>query len=428
MDTLLAEKAYEALKSKQYQEALQLYQKVLETKEGQLPVNYSRASFAASRCNEYKTAFKWAEKAFELDPENNDSKLAIAWAFYFYQDFLGKKADKKFVITWLSRISPILHQSIMLPFALAVMRAIPDLLVMESPPYISMIRWLMQINPEVLSPDPKIVYQDEGKATEYASQRETLWAQRTQVLFEARRYEECIDTCNQALAQPLKWHFNNDIWINRRKALSHLYLDNVVEALNIYKQHLITRPEWFIHYEYSVLLDKAGETQAALAEAATALMAAGPLHSKINLIRFMAEILKKRNYTKESQDHLHLYIAICIEKGWSIAEELKNEIGELVVPDAGQLQSRLRHFWKHLVEESLPALNGFITRVNEGGLSGFIADDKGHSYYFSRKDWKGGDAEPQKGMQVRFRLTHRQHPKTGEVVKNAVMVEPIQNP
>ena len=138
----------------------------------------------------------------------------------------------------------------------------------------------------------------------------------------------------------------------------------------------------------------------------------------------MAQLLQNLEYT-EAQDHLLLWAAISKEKGWTIPEEMINKISQNPLPDARQLQGRLRNFWKQLIEEALPTYEGYISGINEGALSGFIADGKGNSYYFSRKDWKGDDAELRKGIRVRFRLTTRVHPKTQKPVQNAVMVEPI---
>lgn len=422
----LATAAYEALREKRYSEALDLYRKVLSEKSLQTVENYCRASYAASRCNEPKTGFLWAKQAYEVDPENPYVLQAVAWAFYFYLNFLKDKASSDYIITWLTRLASKPSSETAKPFALAVIQAVPQLLEKESPPFLSVIRWLNQIDPEVLSNEPLVIQQNENSKLELASQRETLWSLRTQVLYEAGWYAECIDMCNKALAQPFQWHYNNDIWITRRKALSHEALGQHAEAIDIYEKSLIRREEWFIQYEYARLLKIRGDENKALERAARALLAEGQLASKIHLIRFMAQLLEETGRSAEAALHYQFWIAIYQEKGWRIpdTENLKNEWLHSQ-HDVRQLLMEARKYWKLLQHQSQPRLTGIIQHMNEGNLSGFILAENGKKLYFSRKDWQSPTTEPRKGLKVEFIVVQRLHPKTQKPVENAIMVKVV---
>lgn len=422
----LATAAYQALREKRYPEALDLYRKVLSEKSQQTAENYCRASFAASRCNEHKTGFQWAKQAYEMDPENPLVLQAVAWAFYFYLNLLKDKASSDFIINWLTRLASKPIPETTKPFALAVIQAVPQLLEKEAPPFLSIIRWLNQIDPEVLSSEPLIIQQNENSKMELASQRETLWALRTQVLYEAGWYTECIDMCNQALAQPFQWHYNNDIWITRRKALSYEALGQFAEAIGIYGKALIHREEWFIQYEYARLLKTQGENDKSLERAARALLAEGQLASKIHLIRFVAQLLEELGHSTEAALHYQLWIGIYQEKGWRIPEtpNLKNEWLS-TQHDVRRLLAEARKCWKDLQFSSQPRIKGIIQHMNEGNLSGFILAENGKKLYFSRKDWQSPTTEPRKGLKVEFIVVQRTHPKTKQPVENAIHVRPI---
>ncbi|MEJ5304212.1 MAG: hypothetical protein HPY80_09995 [Bacteroidales bacterium] len=425
MEPDLTEQARRALAEKNYDLALQLFTQVLSQSEGQTPLNYSKASFAAARKQEYKKAFSWASKAFEMSPEQPEVQTALAWALYLYIHHLGEKADPKFIITWITRIKTIENDGIKKPFGLAVIQSIPRLLKMESPPFLSMIQWLMQIDPEVLSDKPLVINPNGNNTLELASYREMLWAQRTQVLFEASRFEECIETCKQALEQPFQWHYRNDIWIYRRMALSHQALNNFNEALNIYRQVLISQPDWFIHYEYSKILYQSGESSLALHEAVKALLAEGAISSKIHLIHHTATILEAQNRKEEAREHKMLRNAIYREKGWRSCEH--DEPGNIELTESSQtIYHRLRKMWNKILLENSPKFEGVIIKINEGGLSGFILTPDKKSYYFSKADWCSKSDVPAKGMKVFFRIAKRKHPKTHEPVDNAILVEPAE--
>ncbi|MGC8866162.1 MAG: hypothetical protein ACP5O2_10640 [Bacteroidales bacterium] len=422
----LATAAYEALREKQYAQALELYRKALLEKPLQTAENYSRASFAANRCNEHNTSFKWAQKAYEIDPENPLVLQALAWAFYFYLNFLKDRASSDFIISWLTRLASKTIPETAKPFALAVIQAVPRLLDKEMPPFLSITRWLNQINPEILSNEPIIIQANEQNRMELASQRETLWALRTQVLYEAGWYTECIDMCNQALNQPIHWHYNNDIWINRRKALSCEALGQHKEAITIYEKLLSHREEWFIHYEYARLLKTQGDINKSQEHAARALLAEGQLSSKIHLIKFTAQTLQESGRSREAELHYLLWIGIYQEKGWRIPEtsDLKNEWIN-AQHDVKKLLSEARKLWREWQYLSQPRLKGVIIRMNEGNLSGFILAENGKNLYFSRNDWQNPTVEPRKGLKVEFIVVQRTHPKTQKVVDNAIQVRPI---
>lgn len=422
----LATAAYEALREKRYTESFDLYRKVLSEPSLQTAENYCRASFAASRCNQFKISFQWAQKAFAMDPENPMVLQAIAWGFYFYLNFLKEKASSELIITWLTRLAPKPIPEIAKPFALAVIQAVPQLLGMEAPPFLSIIRWLNQIDPEILSSEPIIIHPNEHNKMELASQRETLWALRTQVLYEAGWYTECIDMCTQALAQPFQWHYNNNIWITRRKALSHEALGQQSEARALYEQFLIQREEWFIHYEYARLLKAQGDINKCLEHAARALLADGQLASKIHLIKFVAQTLHETGHSREAELHYQLWIGIYQEKGWRLPEtpQLKNEWISSQ-HNVRQLHLEAKKYWKDLLVQSQPRLTGTIQHLNEGNLSGFILAENGKNLYFSRKDWQSPTIEPRKGLKVEFYIVQRTHPKTKQLVDNAIHVKPI---
>ena len=93
-----------------------------------------------------------------------------------------------------------------------------------------LIEMLDLLDPNLL--DDKPFTNLEGK--EFESKKERYYRLKVKALYEAKKYKECVETANNALSLPLKWHFNTLQWINYQRACSLVELEQYEEAKKIF--------------------------------------------------------------------------------------------------------------------------------------------------------------------------------------------------
>ena len=94
-----------------------------------------------------------------------------------------------------------------------------------------LLSWGDRLRPDQLSLETGVGKDDKGRVVELASDREKWYADRTKALLVCGRYEICLDLGAQALADVPKFHYNNDIWIQWRMALSEAQLGETTVAI-----------------------------------------------------------------------------------------------------------------------------------------------------------------------------------------------------
>lgn len=116
------------------------------------------------------------------------------------------------------------------PMEPAVNRAIKYLQRVKPNDPDKLIEVLNLLDPNLL--DDKPFTNDEGK--EFESKKERYYRLKVKALYEAKRARECVETANNALALPIKWHFNTLQWINYQRACSLVDLEQYDEAKKIF--------------------------------------------------------------------------------------------------------------------------------------------------------------------------------------------------
>ena len=83
-----------------------------------------------------------------------------------------------------------------------------------------MIKMLNKLDVKLLSDKPFI--NNEGR--EFESFKERYFRLKVRALFETKQYKACVECANQALATPLKWHYNALQWIKYYRGCALLEL------------------------------------------------------------------------------------------------------------------------------------------------------------------------------------------------------------
>ena len=140
------------------------------------------------------------------------------------------KENETLFFSVLDDILAICKQERYSPMEPSVNRAIKYLQREKPKDCEKLIEMLDLLDPNLL--DDKPFTNLEGK--EFESKKERYYRLKVKALYEAKKYKECVETANNALSLPLKWHFNTLQWINYQRACSLVELEQYEEAKKIF--------------------------------------------------------------------------------------------------------------------------------------------------------------------------------------------------
>lgn len=140
------------------------------------------------------------------------------------------KENETLFFSILDDILAICKQERYSPMEPSVNRAIKYLQKEKADDYEKLIELLNLLDPNLL--DDKPFTNSEGK--EFESKKERYYRLKVRALYNAQKYKECVETANNALALPLKWHFNTLQWIDYQRACCLVELEQYEEAKKIF--------------------------------------------------------------------------------------------------------------------------------------------------------------------------------------------------
>ncbi|MCS7086733.1 MAG: hypothetical protein NZ534_11745, partial [Bacteroidia bacterium] len=158
--------------------------------------------------------------------------------------------------------------------------------------------------------------QDEsGKKIELASKLEEYYMLKTKALLQLKRYQECIECCNEALNKLQKFHYDNDVWFKMRIAQSNAELGEIPTAIQQLESLLGKRREWFIQRNLADWYLKTGDVPKALKYILDAALNHGDLDKKIGVYKSAVEILAQSQREDDARKIVEFIAAIHNEYG-----------------------------------------------------------------------------------------------------------------
>ena len=227
----------------------------------------------------------------------------------------------------------------------------------------------------------------------FASNYEKYFALKSKILFELKKYKESIEVSEFALNNISNFHNNNDIWFNRRIALSYKELGFFDRALEILEEIYPKKSEWFIKKEIAEIYILKNEHNKAYKLLIEVLNQTIPIEYKTGVIILFASILEDK---QQKLKHLAFVKQIHIENEWKIPPIIQ-DIEEVV--DKNEILT----FWQDEFNKMNPPLKGIISKIlhNDKRVVGFIKSDK--DYYFSIPA-KKLKTKIKEGLNVKFRV------------------------
>jgi hypothetical protein len=405
---------------KQYEDALVYYKKAFEVGlEKHNLKSLLDAAFCASQCKQYTTGRLWAETALDYEPENSRGKEILAWLL-FRMAFASDQTPSPELIIKNTESLLMLDAGLTAGnlSTLAVMRSTERMLKRQNIPFITIIRWLNAAKPQLLSDKPFVKAMPDARNIELASDREKFYTLKCTVLFSGEYFSECIVACDEALNAIQAFHYDNRIWITRKKAFSMAALGMYNEAAVLYEEILGLKKAWFLNYEYARILAKIDKADDALKQLCIAMLSPGPLQMKVHVVGYLTNLLKTYENADLAKMHLALHKAIYTDQKWHKPidyeqEADKNTIESEDPPSVRELIAELKKWWVSVAKPPAQMHSGKVTKINPGNMSGFITENNGMSYYFAVTDWTAKQSTPRFGMKVKFALAKRFNKKKG---------------
>ncbi len=278
----------------------------------------------------------------------------------------------------------------------------------------SVIEFLTKFKVEDLSEECELMeYEKKGlkKQTELASNKEAWYAAYTHALFKTGEFEQCYKLGIAALEEIQKFHYNNDIWIARRVALSRKELGDVDTAINDLLGILKKTQKWFIQKEVADLYFIKDDLDSAMSFSIGAALSFGDVENKSGLFYLMGRILKAKGSLKVAFEHFLLSKLIRDEQGWSVPNELKIELSktkdESILADfdnSKPLLKKLAKYWKGTKPVNQDRVKGWISNIRTDRGFGFIKGTNKKDYFFRLKEFKSEPSKLELNAKVSFKL------------------------
>jgi len=373
-----------------YAEALSIFEPLYKS----VPENFSKWDLyyyakSLSKQQQEKKAFLISKNLYNRDPNMDFNKTLYMWLIYnlyIKPDVQQHDQQEQLLFRAAKYIVDNTSQEAYSPYEKTVFRIIQHIKGKANQDYKKMLEWLEYLDVTKLSSEPRQFVDSEGKARENASPLEQWYATRVKALYKTKQYALCIEAADQALVVIPKFHYDNDIWIREKKAVSKFLLGRINEALAELKQLVKEKAHSLIFYDIFKVQRALGEMNEALIAGASGLLDKnGELHHKLSLLNDMADLLIEIGDYEKAYAHLSLINEVRRENGWNPLTEVDaklKKLSQMVAIQTYSSRKQLVIYWKKLVLNSLSKGKGIVKTIFPNGKAGFIQTEDGQDIYF----------------------------------------------
>lgn len=308
----------------------------------------------------------------------------------------------------------------------AIFHLCKELMALKTIPWQEIETWLLTMDPDLLSQSTFKYKLPNGKTAEYASAQEQWYSIMIRVKGGLNQPDKLLAFIDEAKKRNIRWHYQNDIWMERKRAFAYAQLNQKGESEKILKGILRKKNEWFIYADLGDIVPHPDEKMKYYAIAANAR---GKLQMKVTLFEKIANLLSdKPELNNEYKKLLHLIVQIRKENGWSLGKELEQKIKIEKIEmskenDALTIYNHLRPFWKKYIPPSISRIKGTIDFIHKNGKSGMIHTQTGEKFFFGMSGFiNPSNKEIAPGTQVNFLLRDSFDKKKNKPSKIAVEI------
>lgn len=270
-----------------------------------------------------------------------------------------------------------------------------------------------------LSTEAKSYTDSYGKTREFASLKEDYYTLKSDFLLDAKRYEDCIICCNEAMETLENFHYDNDIWFSRKISKSLGELGQIDDAISKLEKLTIISDKWFLLYEIGKYYLQLNNLDEALTYMLRAVCTKDPERMKVSLIESIGDLLTEIGDKSFAQDNYNYARQIRQNNDWSVANSLQRKITE----EKEVASKDIKKKWIQKLYQLSGSKRGKVIKLFNG-RGGFIQADQ--SYYFQFKNFFGKSDLLKIDDCVEFIVVNSYDKKRQIETKEAVVITPIR--
>jgi tetratricopeptide (TPR) repeat protein len=256
-------------------------------------------------------------------------------------------------------------------------------------------QWIDMLNVELLSTklmEPKII---KGRTVEFASDMEKWYMIKTKVCEELEKYHDCLKYSRKALEVISPLHYDNDVWFNRRIAISLAKLGKLDEAIKITQEIMNKRKDSFIYIDLGQFMHQKGDFEGAKDNLLKGIKKQKKIEFCIPALKTLIDIYSRENKKEISDIFMKVIIIAKTDNEWSLKkEESEYKYESNFEAKYPSRDSVLKAYEKIINESTLvtkPDPNkaytkGVVKTLMPNGNAGFITTDDGESIYFNSSE------------------------------------------
>ena len=395
--------------AKRFAEALPLFEQVLQEEPQNLWYGWSYG-FCLKGVERYKEALDVARQLYKTDKDFAPGRSLYAWCIYLTEIRHADIADDERFMKAARAIADLSRHDDEDPCLVrTVMRVLRYLNEKPALPAEEVLVWSGMVHPEKLDTAKPSFKDGRGKDIELASQLENYYALRSKALLELGRYEECLSLCREALEKLDKFHYDNDVWFQRKMVQCHLHTGDIEAAEAGMNAVLAKKKDWFLYFEAAEICLQSGKKEEAVQHSLQAILAWGDMDKKVRLLNFIAEKFAEE-LPEISALCTRLEYKIRTENGWRTGDALlarlqRIEGAEATSDSVGSLAASLKKQVQFRMENTTAYLIGKLKSMLNTGLGGFIETAEGATYFFKTSDYRGRKEELNPGTSLRFQAS-----------------------
>jgi hypothetical protein len=294
--------------------------------------------------------------------------------------------------------------------------------------------WITKLEPKKLSKNEIEFTDTDGKIKRQASDYEEYYSILTSLLQKQEKHQECIDNCDIALSSISKFHYDNDIWFKRKKALSLIALGDIKAGKSILLQILQGHKgqKWFIYQEIAEIEFDDKNHEQALINCCKASLFQGDEDKKIKLYLIMARCYYKIQEIEKSKFLAELIGLIVQKYDLRLTDEVSKILNYYKIPyPKSEIENYLREKQTQLInickQDQLrdeKVFQGKIHRIHSNQKSGHLNSYNNERYFFGMRDIQCNKSHLAEGTAVEFFLKQSQN-QQGTLEDHAVITKII---
>lgn len=367
----IRKKAEEARKNQNWQQALEFYKKIYQNKNAN---NWDKFFYALSmsKMGNYADSLEICRKIYASDKNFMPNNSLYARNIYNTTFLTVDYSKQDVILKALKALKTVISKGDKyVSFEMFVYKIIKRL---EQDKKYQLILWLLeQVKPDDF--DYKVIndkdYLDEIR---YPGFVETYYVAKIKANYNVGNYEDVIKLSDEAIEILPRFHYDNDIWIRRIKAMSLERLDREKEAVKEYFFILKRKKDWFLYFELSKILQKAENTEASEYFAMKSLQIRQKAIYKIKLFAYVRDVLQYENLEQE----MTKIIALLKQKTADEAEQ--KELNKKIRAIEKQIEQKVNEYFENKkgqgqIYKSFGKRNGII-RLEDGKTIYYYAENK----------------------------------------------------